>query len=31
VTRGGHCCGGTPELKRQATDDMIAFLKRNGF
>ena len=31
VTRGGHCCGGTPELKRQATDDMIVFLKRNGF
>jgi dienelactone hydrolase len=31
VTRGGHCCGGTAELKRQATDDMIAFLKRYGF
>jgi dienelactone hydrolase len=31
VTRGGHCCGGTPEVKRQATNDMLAFLKRNGF
>jgi dienelactone hydrolase len=31
LTLGGHCCGGTPELKRQATDDIIAFLKRNGF
>ena len=31
VTRGGHCCGGSPELKRQATTDMIAFLKRSGF
>ena len=31
LTRGGHCCGGTREIKRQATDDIIAFLKRNGF
>jgi dienelactone hydrolase len=31
LTRGGHCCGGTLEIKRQATDDIIAFLKRNGF
>ena len=31
LTRGGHCCGGTSEIKRQATDDMLAFLKRNGF
>ena len=31
MTLGTHCCGGTPELKRQATDDLIAFLKRNGF
>jgi dienelactone hydrolase len=31
ATRGGHCCGGTAELKRQATDDLIAFLKRSGF
>jgi hypothetical protein len=30
-SRGGHCCGGTLQIKRQATDDIIAFLKRNGF
>jgi dienelactone hydrolase len=28
---GTHCCGGTPELKRQATDDLIGFLKKHGF
>jgi len=31
MTLGTHCCGGTPALKRQATDDLIAFLKRHGF
>jgi len=31
LTRGGHCCGGTLETKRRATDDLITFLKRHGF
>lgn len=30
LTRGGHCRGGTLEIKQQATDDINAFLKRNG-
>jgi hypothetical protein len=28
---GAHCCGGTPELKQQATRDIIAFLRKHGF
>jgi dienelactone hydrolase len=28
---GAHCCGGTPELKQQATRDVIAFLRKHGF
>ena len=31
MTLGTWCCGGTPALKRQATDDLLAFLKRHGF
>lgn len=31
IRLGTYCCGGTPELKRQATNDLIAFLKRYGF
>jgi dienelactone hydrolase len=31
VTLGAHCCGGTPELKQQATRDIIAFLRKHGF
>lgn len=31
MTYGTHCCGGTPELKQQATNDIISFLKRQGF
>jgi dienelactone hydrolase len=31
MTLGAHCCGGTRALKRQATADIIAFLKENGF
>jgi dienelactone hydrolase len=31
MTLGTYCCGGTPELKRRATDDIIAFLKEQGF
>lgn len=30
LTRGGHCRGGTLEIKQQATVDINAFLKRNG-
>jgi dienelactone hydrolase len=30
-TLGTYCCGGTADLKRQATADMIAFLRKNGF
>ena len=29
--RGAHAGGGTEELRRRATDDMIAFLRRSGF
>jgi dienelactone hydrolase len=28
---GVHCCGGTEKLKREATNDLIAFLKKYGF
>jgi dienelactone hydrolase len=28
---GAHCCGGTPELKQQATHDIIAFLRKHDF
>ncbi len=31
VTLGAHCCGGTPELKLQATRDVIAFLRKHDF
>jgi dienelactone hydrolase len=31
VKLGATCCGGTPELKQQATSDLIAFLKKHGF
>jgi dienelactone hydrolase len=31
MTLGTHCCGGTPALKREATGDLIAFLKKHGF
>jgi dienelactone hydrolase len=31
VKLGATCCGGTPELKRQATSDLVAFFKRHGF
>ena len=31
MTLGTHSGGGTPELKETATQDIIAFLKRNGF
>lgn len=31
MTLGTHCCGGNAELKRQATADLVAFFKRNGF
>jgi dienelactone hydrolase len=31
MTLGTHCCGGTPALKREATSDLIAFLKKYGF
>jgi hypothetical protein len=28
---GVHCCGGTEKLKREATNDLIAFLRKHGF
>ena len=28
---GAHCCGGTSELKQQATRDFFAFLRKHGF
>jgi dienelactone hydrolase len=28
---GNHCCGGTPGLVKEATDDLIRFLKKHGF
>lgn len=31
MTLGTHCCGGTRPLRDEATADLIAFLKRNGF
>ena len=31
MTLGALCCGGNAALKRQATDDAIAFLRKNGF
>ena len=31
MTYGTYCCGGTPELKQEATNDILAFLKRQGF
>lgn len=31
VTRGAHVGGGTERQKKQATDDLIQFLKQNGF
>jgi hypothetical protein len=31
MTVGAVCCGGNAALKRQATDDAIAFLKKHGF
>ena len=31
VKLGAHCCGGTKELKEQATRDMLAFLRKHGF
>ncbi len=31
VRLGATCCGGTPELKARATDDVVSFLKRHGF
>lgn len=31
VTRGAHVGGGTQKQKQLATNDLIAFLKRNGF
>ena len=31
IFRGAHIGGGTEKLKRQATDDLLAFLKLNGF
>jgi dienelactone hydrolase len=31
MTLGTWCCGGTPALKQQATDDLIAFLRKHGF
>jgi dienelactone hydrolase len=31
MSLGAHCCGGTRELKRRATGDLIAFLKKHGF
>ncbi|MBR1198770.1 dienelactone hydrolase family protein [Bradyrhizobium sp. AUGA SZCCT0240] len=31
ITRGAHVGGGTEKQKKQATDDLIAFLKQNGF
>jgi dienelactone hydrolase len=31
MTLGTKCCGGTPELKRRATDELIGFLKKYGF
>lgn len=30
MTQGVTCCGGSWSLKRQATDDIIAFLRRSG-
>ena len=31
ITLGTSCCGGNETLKRQATDDLLAFLKESGF
>ena len=31
MTLGTHCCGGNEKLKAEATRDMIAFLRRQGF
>jgi dienelactone hydrolase len=31
IFHGAHYGGGTEKLKRQATDDLITFLKQNGF
>ena len=31
MTLGTHCCGETSALKRQSTDDLIAFLRKHGF
>ena len=31
MTHGTYCCGGTPALKQEATNDIIAFLKKHGF
>jgi hypothetical protein len=31
VTRGARAGGGTPELKRRATADLLAFLQLHGF
>lgn len=31
VTLGVHCCGGTRKLKKRATRDIIAFLRKCGF
>lgn len=31
MTLGTLCCGGNATLKRQATDDAVAFLRKNGF
>jgi dienelactone hydrolase len=28
---GFHCCGGTPALVQEATDDLLRFLAKNGF
>lgn len=31
VKLGVHCCGGTAELKQEATRNIIAFLRKHGF
>lgn len=31
ITHGAHVGGGTEKQKKQATDDLISFLKQNGF
>ena len=31
MTLGVHCCGGNEKLKREATSDLIAFLRKHGF